>query len=40
MRILSTWGNPSLVGLTEIELYTNEGNKVQLKSYNIRMMNA
>ncbi|CAD8084642.1 unnamed protein product [Paramecium primaurelia] len=40
MRILSTWGNPSLVGLTEIELYTIDGNKVQLKPYNIKMSNA
>ncbi|CAD8068559.1 unnamed protein product [Paramecium primaurelia] len=40
IRILSTWGNPSLVGLTEIELYTTDGNKVQLKPYNIKMTNA
>ncbi|CAD8165981.1 unnamed protein product [Paramecium octaurelia] len=40
IRILSTWGNPSLVGLTEIELYAIDGNKVQLKPYNIKMANA
>eukprot|EP00826_Nyctotherus_ovalis_P045761 TRINITY_DN5095_c0_g1_i2.p1 TRINITY_DN5095_c0_g1~~TRINITY_DN5095_c0_g1_i2.p1 ORF type:complete len:385 (-),score=70.28 TRINITY_DN5095_c0_g1_i2:53-1207(-) len=29
IRVLSTWGHPHVAGLTEVELYDNEGKKIE-----------